>query len=298
MAFDFGSLSPEVKAAIIQGALGMGAGVLGGVAQGKQDEASRRFQLQQQLSNNIGGFRAEDQAGAQSVLNGTRMGEIPATYASLALRRAMLNGAPDNANDLGGVTAPSGIPQGKVNLNFDLAPSKAAANQYLSDDMLRADLERRLSAEGRVDPNGATFDMGSMFGTAGGDSMQRVQGLKDATAGQWDASRNAQQAALQQALQGEQGAQSQGGGKKGFFGKLLAGAAPFLSFIPGVGVPLSIAAGAIGGGMAGGASGALMGGAGAYLGGRGLSGGRAAPNVATPGAVNPLNPNTFRNLRF
>lgn len=105
----------------------------------------------------------------------------------------------------------------------------------------------------------------------------------------------AQLADSQLALAGQQGQQQQGqqqqqksGGVKGFLGGLLKTAAPFASFIPGVGpiaaIGLGAAGGALGNKMQGGGlvSGALQGGVGAGI-------GAAGKSLASGQGLNPFN---------
>jgi hypothetical protein len=84
------------------------------------------------------------------------------------------------------------------------------AMKHFSDPALMADLERRLSAEGRVDPNAAAFDMTSQFGASAQPYMDRVAQTKADTNAFVNNAQDRTRQALMGSLQGKQAEQQKG----------------------------------------------------------------------------------------
>jgi hypothetical protein len=130
----FKGLDPEVQRAILEGGFSaVGAGLSAG-AQGKAAAADRQFQAQQAMLNRMGAPGSE-----------------PGNYAQLALRRAIFEGLPENANTsmFGQIDVPSEMRQfvPQMGPGIDLGPSRQAAQTWLGDEALLADQARRRQME-------------------------------------------------------------------------------------------------------------------------------------------------------
>lgn len=306
----FDGLSPEVQRAMIAGGFDAAGAFMTNRGIGQENEAMRQERGATNMADLEGQFRREDAQGARDVLSQTRMGEIPSTYGSLAMRRALFESlAPGTTmGNVGGMQAPAEFRDQMATFGGpSLDGAREQAMKYFSDDALQADLARRLSAEGRVDPNGATFDMTSIFGEEARPEMDSIDALKGQTNQFIQSSQDRSRRALQQALQGQQG----GGEKqKGtpWWKKALGiglGAAGLIAapFTGGVSTALIGAGGALAGSklMGGSNQDALMaalGGSTAGFGARGGGGGGTTPATGNVFAANYAPKNPLRNVRL
>lgn len=131
----FKSLSPEAQKAIIAGGFSAGGSFLENMAAGRRQD--------QQLQ----------QSGASQVLGSVRPGELPNTYASLAMRGALMGAIQPGTTtgNIGRITPPSEFApfMGQIG-GLDLSGLPAVAQQYLSPDALAADQQRRQELEQQV----------------------------------------------------------------------------------------------------------------------------------------------------
>lgn len=210
----FDKLSPAAKEAMIAGGFNAAGSFLEGRAVAGENKATREQSAATNMADLERGFLQTDRQGAQSVMGQTQMGEIPSTYASLAMRRALFEGLDPNATfgNVGGVTnVPPEFASKMATLGGpSLGGTRDMAMKYLSEDALQADLARRLSAEGRVDPNGQTFDMTSIWGAGAQPEMDSVNQLKTNTSQFIDKSQDRTRQALQSALSGQRPGQAAG----------------------------------------------------------------------------------------
>lgn len=214
----FKNLSPEAKKAMIEGGFKAGGAFMDARATGQENAAMRQERAATNMADLEGNFRSEAAQGARDVMGQTKMGEIPATYGSLAMRRALFESlAPGTTmGNVGGMQAPEEFRSQMATFGGpSLDGAREQAMKYFSDDALQADLARRLSAEGRVDPNGATFDMTSIWGDGAKEEMDSVNALKGQTNQFIQSSQDRSRQALQQALNGKQQNGQQGGKEKG-----------------------------------------------------------------------------------
>lgn len=131
----FKSLSPEAQKAIIAGGFSAGGSFLENMAAGRRQD--------QQLQ----------QSGASQVLGSVRPGELPNTYASLAMRGALMGAIKPGTTtgNIGRITPPSEFApfMGQIG-GLDLSGLPAIAQQYLSPEALGADQQRRQELEQMV----------------------------------------------------------------------------------------------------------------------------------------------------
>lgn len=314
----FKNLDPEAQQALISGGFQAGGAFFQGRAQGQEAAANREQNQATSMAGLERGFLDDARQGATTVLGQTRMGEIPSTYGNLAMRRALFEslGTGKNIGNLVGINAPAEFAKHMPSFSGpSLDGVREQAMKHFSDPALMADLERRLSAEGRVDPNAAAFDMTSQFGSSAQPYMDRVAQTKDQTNQFVNNAQDRTRQALMGSLQGQQAQGGQQAGKqKGtpWWKKALGiglGAAGLIAapFTGGVSTALIGAGGALAGSklMGGSNQQALM----AALGGAtsGLGGGkttaaqlaaRATPQAIQQFAGNYAPQNPLRNVRF
>jgi hypothetical protein len=213
----FQRLSPQAQQALIAGGFSATGALLESRGQAGEANANREMQLGGALAGVEQGALQTDRQGAQDVLGQTRMGEIPSTYGNLAMRRALFESlAPGTTfGNVGGFQAPEQFRDEMPTFGGpSLDGAREQAMKYFSDDALQADLARRLNAEARVDPNGSTFDMTSMFGAGAAPAMGQIQQTKDKTNAFITDAQDRTRTALQGALAGapQSGVQRNAGG--------------------------------------------------------------------------------------
>lgn len=238
------------------------------------NEQARELTAEQQRQNLYS--QMADQAAQQQQMDFTRsMAGLQATQLDplvaqkAAAKAAVLRSLAAKGPAVASPQNANGQLSGTANLGPEL-------ERYLGDTQVAEGLANLEAARMGVNPDGTPTNLGNMGLKVDTAPFQgRVAAAQQAAKAQLTSRQNAQTSAMQNALANIQASGSanasagaKGGGKKGFLGKLLGVASPFLAFIPGAGIPLAAGAAAASAALQGGSAGdALLAGAGAGAGG-------------------------------
>jgi hypothetical protein len=249
--------------------LATGAGVLGSVLNAKAAGDQQQLSREQAILNAQLGIDSEragaaqwqqqqDASRAQTGLEATQLDPLAqqkSLYETAIMRALAQNG-------------PMSVSQSSRGQVQNVPQLGGVASQFLGDPQLMNAISNFEAARAQANPDGTPANIGGMgFGAEAATPYQAtVTAAQQAAAAKLAGREASQQSALDSALGrideyktasqgGSSGSSGGGGGKRGFLGKLLGAAAPFLGMIPGVGVPLAIGAGAAGAALQGGSAG-------------------------------------------
>lgn len=237
----FPQQQPQQPGLLQQGlmaALDGGGQYLSNLAGAKQQATQNNQPLMQQQANshaaegNLYQRQGENRIDqARSVLGQSPAGYDIDPYANMALRRALVSSYSPRQ-----ISAPAGIPTGRLSGGFDVSQLKPVMDQYYSDNAIRESMEQQQKLRSSVDPNSPISDAGMhIYGPQAFEGNRaEMQNHADARMGDQrfyeDQARQGfdlQRQALQEAINANnQGAQ---GSKKGFLASLLLKAAPYIA---------------------------------------------------------------------